>query len=524
MKKRYNEKIRLVLSIAVCSLFVVLAFSTTTVKSTDIQGTQTKTNPSSISPKNPKLLGLFNFRILNLDWNYWDNKPNLFLMPTGNVGIGTTNPLAKLDVFGNIAINGEVIIDADGHWVGNLSGMQGPPGPQGLPGESNWILNGNNIYNNNTGNVGIGVTSPLSKFQVNNGAVLFSGTTGETPTSGEGARLMWIPSKQAFRAGYVNGNLWDDSNIGIKSVAMGYSTNASGQESTAMGHATTASGTMSTAMGISTIASGTGSTAMGAGTITSGEYSFAVGIANQANNYCSIATGLSTVANGLLSTAMGRNISVNGQNSFGIGLSSHSPNWIVNSNYVMSIMGGNVGIGTTSPTAPLDVVGDVKTSGDYRYTSPKTYYLNIPTAAFAAMAEGYSDSYFNSGYWISTYNSIQFTVTCPVYLPQGATITEFQVYVYDNDATYNVNSQLSLQRRNINSIYFNELAGALWFNTSGSSSNIQVFSDTTIQYPTIENANYQYFITINFISHAQQNTNLRFCGCRIAYNMDTIAP
>ena len=169
MKKVFSGKIKLMLSVAVCLLFIAISFSSATVKSADIQANQTKKDSDPVLPKNPRVLSLFNFRILNLDWNYWDNKPNLFLIPTGNVGIGTSNPLAKLDVFGNIAIKGKVVINESGNWVGNLSGMQGPPGPQGpqgIPGDSRWGLNGMNIYYTN-GSVGIGTKNPSATLDVN---------------------------------------------------------------------------------------------------------------------------------------------------------------------------------------------------------------------------------------------------------------------------------------------------------------------------------------------------------------------
>ncbi|MFT3790629.1 MAG: tail fiber domain-containing protein [Rudaea sp.] len=72
---------------------------------------------------------------------------------------------------------------------------------------------------------------------------------GTIPASGAGARLMWYPAKAAFRAGYVDGTQWDDTNVGGASTAMGYDTTASGVFSTAMGRETTASGNYSTAMG-----------------------------------------------------------------------------------------------------------------------------------------------------------------------------------------------------------------------------------------------------------------------------------
>ena len=130
--------------------------------------------------------------------------------------------------------------------------------------------------------------------------------------------MMWYPKKAAFRVGYVDGTQWDDGNIGYYSIAMGYETTASATASTAMGSSTTASGPYSTAMGIDTTASGD------------------------------------------FSTAMGRSITADGIYSFGIGLDD-THRTITQSN-TMAIMGGNVGIGETSPQYKLDVNGPVNAS------------------------------------------------------------------------------------------------------------------------------------------------------------------
>jgi len=109
MQKTYfNGKIKQVLTIGICVLFIVVVFSSTLVKSEKKSSDQ--------------------------DLNWWSKRPNMFSIPFGNVGIGTMNPIAKLDVYGNIAINGVVIIDASGHWVGSPTGLVGPPGPKGIQG------------------------------------------------------------------------------------------------------------------------------------------------------------------------------------------------------------------------------------------------------------------------------------------------------------------------------------------------------------------------------------------------------
>jgi hypothetical protein len=66
-------------------------------------------------------------------------------------------------------------------------------------------------FNIQAQNVGIGTTTVLSKLHIDDGGLLITGTTGAVPVEGAGTRLMWIPSKSAFRAGEVNGTNWNDA-------------------------------------------------------------------------------------------------------------------------------------------------------------------------------------------------------------------------------------------------------------------------------------------------------------------------
>jgi hypothetical protein len=87
-----------------------------------------------------------------------------------------------------------------------------------------WDSTANVLHPTDTTNaVAIGTNSAPAgtMLRVNDGAVIFEGSTGTTPVSGAGTRMMWIPSKAAFRAGGVSSTQWDNANIGAYSVACG---------------------------------------------------------------------------------------------------------------------------------------------------------------------------------------------------------------------------------------------------------------------------------------------------------------
>lgn len=191
---------------------------------------------------------------------------------TSNVGIGTTTPSSKLQVSGDVkwGSNGALLRDDQGGSL-ELGGNDATPGAgtayidfhySGLTQDYNVrLLNGsdgeldiaaNKIYT--WANIGINTTTPLAKLHVNNGGFLVTGTGGATPTSGAGTRLMWVPAKNAFRAGIVSGTQWDNANVGTSSFAGGSDNTASGTASTAFGDNNVASGDYSAAFGDHTTA------------------------------------------------------------------------------------------------------------------------------------------------------------------------------------------------------------------------------------------------------------------------------
>lgn len=83
------------------------------------------------------------------------------------------------------------------------------------------------------------------------------------PASGRGKRLVWHAAKGAFRAGQVDGDGWNDNNIGIYSTAFGDNTRATGLSSFAAGEHSAATNRASVALGSEAIASGPAAIALG---------------------------------------------------------------------------------------------------------------------------------------------------------------------------------------------------------------------------------------------------------------------
>lgn len=175
-----------------------------------------------------------------------DGGSNVYLTTTDdNVGIGTTNPYTKFEVewippVSNV--NPVAVFETSGKTssaaalrVQNTSGNKfhfGMTAPTtnafAIAYNTNIGLASDLLRITSDGNVGIGITSPTARLHVSGDeGLLVQGTNGNGTIQNLG-RLHFYSKKSAFRAGYVSGSEWDDTNIGDYSVAMGCNTTASG--------------------------------------------------------------------------------------------------------------------------------------------------------------------------------------------------------------------------------------------------------------------------------------------------------
>ncbi|MEE9348825.1 MAG: tail fiber domain-containing protein [Flavobacteriaceae bacterium] len=119
---------------------------------------------------------------------------NSFLIDmNGNVGINNTSPDATLDVVGSLkltdgnqAANKVLTSDATGNAT-----WQTPVTP---PNDNDWTIAGNDMYSTNTGNVGIGTTTPTTKLHIEGPFSSLQTLKNNDPTPNIAAFSQWFDS------------------------------------------------------------------------------------------------------------------------------------------------------------------------------------------------------------------------------------------------------------------------------------------------------------------------------------------
>lgn len=176
---------------------------------------------------------------------------------------------STLEDLTNVSINNvsdnQVLTYSGGTWINANAGS----------GSGLWSQSGSNIYYN-SGNVGVGTSSPAATFHAETVGDNYFLVTGEYSTSispstvSAGSKMFFFPINSSFRAGYTNSTQWNSSNLGAYSAAFGYNNIANGSSSFA-------SGAGNTAVGVQSFVSGLGNTAGGAKSFTVGSSNIAWG-------------------------------------------------------------------------------------------------------------------------------------------------------------------------------------------------------------------------------------------------------
>ncbi|MBU4492734.1 MAG: hypothetical protein KKD69_09785, partial [Euryarchaeota archaeon] len=306
------------------------------------------------------------------------------ILANGNVGIGTMTPGYRLDLrsasahdVDHIFARFDTSASNRGLVLGNIVGT-GEYYPY-IQGFYNGVTGGSLLINPNGGNVGIGTTGPSAHLEIeDNSANIATGvhidrSAGAAVGANSTLKGLYVNQQSAndTTAAYaidarVAHNLGQGGVYGVKGVADGivYATNGPGIGIYGLANQTNMAG-LGTAIGVKGEVSGI--LVGGAGTTYAGYFENTTTVAG--NNYGIYVITANSADYGIYQTGTGDNY-----------------------------FAGNVGIGTTSPTAKLEVVGDTVSSRFYSVTVQSALTPSgVPVTIY--------DTTGQSGIWlVSIYN------------------------------------------------------------------------------------------------------------------------
>jgi hypothetical protein len=182
-----------------------------------------------------------------------------------------------------------------------------------------------------------------------------------------------------------------------------------------------------------------------------------------------------------------------------------------------------------------DVLGDVTIDGDIRYSSPKTLYYSLPAAAFRPGKYepswprpyiAHQDGYL---YYLPADPNHSEPLVAPLHLPHGASITDFRCYTYDDDAAVDItaSSFMALHRKELldqSPTFIVPLGGNVDLSTTGQQSTLREHPIPLITSPDIDNSLYSYWVHGLFVTDTAGSFDVRFYGCKLTYQIETLNP
>lgn len=177
---------------------------------------------------------------------------------------------------------------------------------------------------------------------------------------------------------------------------------------------------------------------------------------------------------------------------------------------------GYAGIGTSSPSRALDVVGRVVAS-NYQFKTAKTYHVALPAAAFRlARTNGTgTGSLHGQGYWhsLSTSNIILHAPLADI--PNGAQIMGIDFYFYSQAG--NINPVVALKGRSPPWTLLNDIAS-----TTGTLSSPGAVQTIYLAVnATVNKLGNEYVVSVLLAPGAV--ASIRFYGARVYYTLNEVS-
>jgi hypothetical protein len=359
----------------------------------DANGNADWVDPSTINP------------VIN-DWTL--NGTDMYNANTGNIGIGTTSPSTKFEVIGNIKstalisamdinISNDLSVNGVTSLIGtnNLSGATNITGLATLSGntvlsgavtsiqgqlnysgggpqngyilqttalgaaswvdpstistadDGDWTLNGTHMYNANTGNIGIGTTSPTSKLNI---------------VTSAGSPLLELEG-----SGLVGGGL----HFTYKNTTEGYEIRGDDQGGINLEASGNHKISFETSSNERMRISGNGNVGIGTSSPTKKLHIYS---ASNAQARIESANGLANleIDGGVNKAAVDFYDNGNWSGTMGYSISGDYLYWTESGQTTLVSKGGNIGIGTTSPSSKLDISSSGNSSSSNSMTITNT--------------------------------------------------------------------------------------------------------------------------------------------------------